>query len=126
LGSKDNEPKTMFANTLVDNNVWILRGAFKKNKAPLWKALEQKASGSLANRREVNVGKLASVTKDGDTVMVPGKLLSSGSIGHKLTVCAFSFSEMSIKKIKAAGGSVITLGDLVNKYPEGKGVRIIG
>ena len=30
----------MLANTVIDNTIWTLRRAFKKNKAPIWKALE--------------------------------------------------------------------------------------
>jgi large subunit ribosomal protein L18e len=116
----------MFANTLVDNTVWILRNAAKKSKAPIWKDLERRISGPRSNRSEVNLGTLAQVTKANEIVMVPGKLLGTGNIGHKLTVCAFAVSEQTVRKIGQVGGKVITLEELIKKYPEGKGVRIIG
>jgi len=116
----------MFANTLVDNTVWILRGAAKKTKAPIWRDLERRVSGPRSNKSEVNLGTLAQVTKANEIVMVPGKLLGTGSIGHRLTVCAFSISESAARKLGQVGGKVITLEDLTKKYPEGKGVRIIG
>jgi large subunit ribosomal protein L18e len=43
-----------------------------------------------------------------------------------LTVCAFSISETAARKIKESGGNVATFDDLINKHPDGKGVRIIG
>jgi large subunit ribosomal protein L18e len=116
----------MFANTLVDNTVWTLRKAAKANKAPIWKDLEDRVSGPRSNKSEVNLGKLAQVTKASEVVMVPGKVLGTGSLGHKLTVCAFSVSETAVKKIANIGGKVVTLEDLIKKYPDGKGVRIIG
>ncbi len=116
----------MFANTLVDNTVWILRNAAKKSKAPIWKDLERRVSGPRSNMREVNVSTLAQVTKPNEIVMIPGKVLGTGSIGHKLTVCAFSISEQAARKVGQAGGKVIMLEDLIKKHPEGKGVRIIG
>jgi large subunit ribosomal protein L18e len=116
----------MFANTLVDNTVWTLRKANKANKAPIWKDLEDRVSGPRSNKSEVNLGKLAQVTKASEVVMVPGKVLGTGSLGHKLTVCAFSVSETAVKKIANVGGKVVTLEDLIKKYPDGKGVRIIG
>jgi large subunit ribosomal protein L18e len=116
----------MFANTMVDNTVWTLRQAFKKSKAPIWQALEQEIAGPRLNRREVNVGKLAEVTKAGEVVVIPGKVLGTGTLGHKLTVCAFSISESAAQKVVNAGGKVATFEDLIKKHPDGKGVRIIG
>lgn len=116
----------MFANTLMEGTIWTLRKAFKKNKAPIWRALENELLGPRSNRREVNISKLSNVTKDAQIIIVPGKVLGSGAIGHKLTVCAVSLSEMATKKITASGGKVITLDDLVEKYPDGRGVHIIG
>jgi len=116
----------MFANTMLDNTVWTLRTAFKKTKAPIWRALEEELSGPRANRREVNVGKLAELTKSGEVLVVPGKILGTGNLGHKLIVCAYSVSEGAAKKIVSAGGKVISFEDLAKKHPDGRGVRIIG
>lgn len=116
----------MFANTLVDTTVWTLRKASKKSKAPIWKELEARMAGPRSNKSEVNLGRLATVTKASEVVMVPGKVLATGSLGHKLTVCAFSISEAAAKKIGEVGGKVVTLDDLIKKYPDGRGVRIIG
>ena len=116
----------MFASTLVDNTIWTLRQAFKKNKASIWRALEGELAGPRANRREINVRRLAEITKSDEVVVIPGKVLGTGALGHKLTVSAFSISESAAKKVLTAGGKVITFEDLVKKYPDGKGVRIIG
>jgi large subunit ribosomal protein L18e len=116
----------MFANTLVDNTVWILRKAAKKSKAPIWRDLEDRVSGPRSTKSEVNLGKLAQVTKASEVIVVPGKVLGTGNLGHKLTVCAFSISESATKKITDLGGDVISLDTLITKYPDGKGVRIIG
>jgi large subunit ribosomal protein L18e len=116
----------MYANTMLDNTLWTLRLAFKKTKAPIWRALEEELSGPRANRREINVGTLGEITKTGEVLVVPGKVLGAGTLGHKLTVCAYSVSEGAAKKIITAGGKVINFEDLVKKHPDGKGVRIIG
>ena len=116
----------MFAHTVIDNTIWGLRNAFKKNKAPIWRALQDELAGPRANRREINVRRLAEITKADDVVVVPGKVLGTGNLGHKLTVCAFSISETAAKKIVESGGKVMAFDDLINDYPDGKGVRIIG
>jgi large subunit ribosomal protein L18e len=116
----------MIANTLVGNIVWTLRKAFKKNKTSIWKFLEHEISKPRSIRRVVNISRLSSVTKNDEVIIVPGKVLGSGEMDHKLTVCAFSISEMAAKKITDVGGNVITLNELVDRYPDGRGVRIIG
>lgn len=116
----------MLANSMVDTTIWTLRSAFKKSKAPIWRALEEELSGSRINRREINIRRLAQVTKAGEVVVVPGKILGTGNLGHKLTVCAFSISESAAKRVIESGGKVVTFEDLIKKHPEGKGVRIIG
>jgi len=93
----------MFNDTLIDNTVWILRKAFKSNKAQIWKALEKEFSRSRSNRRQVNIQRLDKITNNGDIVVVPGKILGNGTLGHKLTVYAYSFSETAINKLNTAG-----------------------
>lgn len=116
----------MFAQTVSDNTIWSLRNAFKRNKAPIWRALQEELAGPRANRREINVRRLAEITKADEVVIVPGKVLGTGSLGHKLTVCAFSISETAARKIIESSGKVVTFDDLINNHPDGKGVRIIG
>jgi large subunit ribosomal protein L18e len=116
----------MFVHTVIDNTISSLRKAFKTNKAPIWRALEEELAGPRANRREINVRRLAEITKADEVVVVPGKVLGTGNLGHKLTVCAFSISETAAKKIVDSGGKVMAFDDLINNHPDGKGVRIIG
>jgi len=116
----------MFAMSSIQDNIWTLRRASKKNKAPIWRALERELTRPRRNRREVNVGALADKTDDGQVIVVPGKVLGSGEIGHKLTLCAITISESATKKIIACGGKLVSLSNLVEQYPDGKGVRVIG
>jgi len=116
----------MFANTLVDNTIWTLRHAFKKNRSPIWHVLEAELAGPRAGRREINVRRLAEITRSDEVIVIPGKLLGTGQLGHKLTVCAFSISESAAKKVLTAGGKIMTFEELIKNYPEGKGVRVIG
>jgi large subunit ribosomal protein L18e len=116
----------MFANPVVKETIWTLRRAFKSSKAPIWRYLEQEISRARSIRREVNISRLASVTKNGEIVVVPGKVLGLGEMDHKLTVYAFSFSERARKNIIDVGGTVIGLDGLIGSYPDGKGVRVIG
>lgn len=57
---------------------------------------------------------------------MPSKILASGEISHKLTIWCFAISEAATKKILDAGGKILALDNLIKKYPDGKGVRLIG
>lgn len=117
---------SMFTNTLNDNTKSSLRNAYKRSGSPIWKSIEKKFQSSRSNRSEVNVSKLDNITKEGDIVIVPGKVLGSGIINHKIILSCFSISVAAMKKIIDCGGEVITINELVQQYPDGKGVRIIG
>ncbi len=73
----------------------------------------------------VNVSKINRYAKEGEMVVVPGKVLGAGVLEKKVTVAALSFSEQAIVKIKLAGGRAITLKQAANENPRGKNVRII-
>jgi large subunit ribosomal protein L18e len=116
----------MFANALTEGIVWTLRRAFKKSKAPIWRVLEEHIKNHRSNKVEVNIDKLANLTTEGDIVIVPGKVLGSGTIDHKLTICTFSISRSAAKKIANTGSNIVTIDYLTEKCPDGNGVRIIG
>lgn len=113
-------------NQLVINMVRELRQASSKNKAPIWSKLAQMVQKPTAAHRIINVGKLNSVTNDNDVVVVPGKILATGNISHKITLCSFSISTAAAKKITQAGGKIIGYSEMISKFPTGKGVRMIG
>lgn len=116
----------MLTEGVIVDTLWTLRKASKETKAPLWKDLERRLLNSRSNRREVNLDKLSKFTKEGDVIIVPGKLLGAGNLGHSVIVFAYSVSELASRKVKEAGGQILALGDLVEKYPHGSGVKIIG
>ena len=74
----------------------------------------------------VNVGKISRLTKAGDVVLVPGKVLGGGFISHKVVIGAHSFTPSAKAKIAEAGGKALRLPTFVEKYPSGEGVTIIG
>jgi large subunit ribosomal protein L18e len=123
---EDDKVTSMFTNTLNDNTKSNLRNAYKRSGSPIWKSIEKKFKSSRSNRSEVNVSKLDNITKEGDIVIVPGKVLGSGIINHKIILSSFSISVAAMKKVIDCGGEVITINELVEQYPDGKGVRIIG
>tara|TARA_Y100000310_G_C20255049_1_gene610930 strand:- start:214 stop:591 length:378 start_codon:yes stop_codon:yes gene_type:complete len=103
-----------------------LEDCSRSEKIPLWKRVADDLGKSSRSRRVVNLSKLNRFTKADEVVVVPGKVLGSGVLSHKLTVTAFQFSGEATKKIVEAGGVVIPLQDFIKESPKGKRVRVIG
>ena len=103
-----------------------LKDASKKNKAPIWSRLAKLALKPSSSRRTINISKIDKLTKDGDVIVVPGKVLGTGGMSHKITLCSFSISNSGAQKIIQQGGNIWSYSELIKNHPTGKGVTIIG
>ncbi len=73
-----------------------LKQASKKNEAPIWSRLADLAL-KPSSRRVVNLTRINQVTKNNDVLFVPGKVLGTGNISHKIILCSFSKISLSYK-----------------------------
>ncbi|MGC8831603.1 MAG: 50S ribosomal protein L18e [Thermoproteota archaeon] len=94
-------------------------------KSRFWRSVGKLLSRPGRRMPEVNVGKIAHLTTPGDRVVVPGKVLGKGEIGHSITVAAFSFSSSALAKLRSAGCTVMRLDEFARSEPKGSGVKII-
>ena len=113
-------------NQIVIQMVKTLRVASKKNNAPIWERLADLALKPTRAKRTMNLGQLDKFVSDNDVVVVPGKVLGTGSLSHKITLCSFSISTTGAKKVTQSGGKIIDFAQLIKNNPTGKGVKIIG
>lgn len=95
-------------------------------KARFWKRVLEEAERSRRQRRVVNLYKLNRLTKAGDIVYVPGKVLGAGNMDHPITISAFGFSKTAYEKLLKSGSTVLTTREFAEKYPTGSGVKLIG
>ncbi len=110
----------------ISKTVGALEKAAHGNEAPIWSKIIKMARGSISADRVVNIKKIAEHTNEGDSVIVPGKVLGVGDIPHKITLYSFSISEPAAKIITKAGGSVKPVEDAVKNHPTGKGLIMLG
>ena len=89
-----------------------LKNASKKNDAPIWLKLSKSALKSNSSQKTINLKKIHDNSDDGTAVVIAGKVLGTGTIAHK--------------KIKESGGEVIKFSEMIERFPTGKGVKIIG
>jgi large subunit ribosomal protein L18e len=103
-----------------------LESAAKENGSSIWSVVAKELSRVRRNRREVNVHRINRHTADGDVVVVPGKVLGDGSLGHRVDVAAFHFTEGAERKIREAGGRPMSILELVQNNPKGSKVKLMG
>ena len=95
----------------------------KKNKA--WIGVAGILSGPRRKNVNANLNDLNKDTKSGDTLVVPGKVLSLGQMDKKMNIVAIGFSSLAREKILKSGGKTLSILEEIKKNPEAKNVKIL-
>ena len=112
-------------NTQTENLVRSLKRLSIEQECKLWKRIASDLEKPARNRRLVNVYKVDKYAKDGEVIVVPGKVCGEGELSKKVTVAAFKFSDSAREKITKSG-KAITIQELMKDNPKGQKVRILG
>lgn len=118
--------KTGPTNPLLISLVKELKKKAIEEKVGIWKRVAEDLEKPTRQRREVNLYTIDKYAKDGEIIVVPGKVLGTGDITKKVNVAAFSFSQSALDKILKVGGKTLTIQELVKQNSKGKDVRIMG
>jgi large subunit ribosomal protein L18e len=113
----------------TDPSLMVLIEDLKKESrdggAAIWRDIARRLEKPKRSWAEVNISRLERYADDGDTIIVPGKVLGAGNLSKKLTVAAYRFSETARDMIEKAGGRNLTIEELVEENPSGSRVRIM-
>src|SRR3989344_1886309 len=113
-------------NPVAQQLITELKVVARKEDAPLWARIALDLERPTRNRRAVNVYTIDKYAKEGETVVIPGKVLGTGDLSHKVTVAAFTFSKQAVDKIHGAGGKVLAIHELLKQNPKGSKERVLG
>ncbi len=102
-----------------------LKAQERETGAAIWRDIAKRLEKPRKNWAETNLSKLDRYAKEGDVIIVPGKVLAAGKISKTVTVAAYSFSEAARAAILASGGNALCIPELMEKNPKGTGVRIM-
>jgi len=94
-----------------------------KNKA--WHRVAQIISNSTKKYSSVNLSKIDKGTKAGDTIIILGKVLSSGNLTKKIRICALSFSSQTLEKLKESKSESVSILEEIKINPKAQGIKII-
>ncbi len=94
----------------------VLSKASKSDKTPkLWGRVYELLAVPARRRVGVNLYKLNKHTKEGDNVVVPGKVLSMGSLDHKINIAALEYSKKAIQQLGSANCKMVTIQEMIGQ-----------
>ena len=117
--------QTKTSNPEILSLLQFLRKASGKNDSSLWRDIAKYLSKSKRKRVAVNIGLINRSSQKNDDLVIPGKVLGSGSIDHPVQVAAYAFSDLARDKIHKAKGKCLSISELVESNPRGSNVKII-
>ncbi|MFB3889456.1 MAG: 50S ribosomal protein L18e [Candidatus Bathyarchaeia archaeon] len=118
--------ETKTTNPEIIQLIDLLKKQSKVQEAGIWLDVAEHLAKPSRQRVAVNLSQINRVTARSDTVVVPGKVLASGTLDHAVTVAAFGASAKARAKLAAAKAKYLSIAELVAKNPKGSNVRIIG
>jgi large subunit ribosomal protein L18e len=118
--------ETKSTNPEIVQLIRFLKKQSKEKNAAIWLTVAEHLAKPSRQRIAVNLSKINRYTEKSETIIVPGKILASGTLDHALTVAAFSASDKAKEKLTAAKAKYLSITELVEKNPQGSNVKIIG
>jgi len=114
-------PTNLFLRKLIEK----LKKLSKKENANVWKDVAYYLEKPTRQRPEVNLVKVEKVAKEGETIIIPGKLLGGGNLTKKVTVVYWRASRSAIKKLEENGIEHYSLEKYMEINPKGSNTRIL-
>jgi large subunit ribosomal protein L18e len=102
-----------------------LRKTSKAQEAPIWADVADYLAKTRSQRVAVNLSSINRNTDKAAVVVVPGKILASGTLDHAVTVASFEASAQAKAKLEAAKSKYLTIKELMEQNPKGSNVKII-
>ena len=106
-------------------NSELVETILKAAKSEKWLEIARIISGPRRKRMNLNLDEIEKIAKEGEAIVVPGKVLSQGEIKKKIKIIALVFSENAMEKLSKAKKDFLTIAEEIKKNPDAKGIRII-
>ena len=117
--------ETKSTNPEIIHLIRFLKKEGREKQANIWLDVAEHLSKPSRQRIAVNLSRINRNTKRSDVIIVPGKVLGTGSLTHSITIAAFDMSSKAKDKLKAARAKSLSIPELVEKNPKGSNIKII-
>ena len=103
----------------------IVDTIIQSKKLKSWREIANMVSGPRRRQASLNLSQIDKETKEGDTVIIPGKVLSGGKVSKKIRIAALYFSKSAEKKLKEKKCEVVKIKDEIKINPGAKGLKVL-
>ena len=117
--------ETKSTNPEIIQLIQFLKKQSKAQEAGIWLDVAENLARPSRQRAAVNLSKINRYTEKNATIIVPGKVLASGTLDHAVTVAAFGASDKAKEKMAAVKAKYMSITDLMEKNPKGSNVIIM-
>lgn len=90
-----------------------------------WLDVARVLSGSRKNMVNFNLEKINNKAKEGEIVIIPGKVLSQGDVDKKIKIIAFGFSKKAEEKLSKSKIKFSHINEEIKINPTAKGIKIL-
>ena len=106
-------------------NPEVVETIFQAKKNKKWLEVADILTRPRRLKTILNLDQIDKVSKEGDTIVVPGKVLGEGNVTKRFRLVALKFSDEAGKKLKEKKCEVVSLKEEITKNKEAKGIRIL-
>lgn len=106
-------------------NTELVKTIIASKKNPAWFNVAEILSGPRRKRVNLNLEDIDKSSKEGEKIIIPGKVLSQGEITKKVNVYALGFSEKARDKLLKAKCEISSILEEIKKNPEAKGIKVL-
>ncbi|MEK6898901.1 MAG: hypothetical protein AABW79_02270 [Nanoarchaeota archaeon] len=82
-------------------------------------------SSSTRKMPSINLKEIDLVMKEGDIIVVPGKVIGNGDLSKKGKICAMGFSASAIAKLHKAKCPAIKISEEIKSNSKAEGVKVL-
>ena len=121
----------MKAKTLIEKqlkrktNPELVETIIAAKKAKAWGEVAGLISTPRKRHTSINLSEIDKKAKQGDIIVIPGKVLSQGELSKKIKIVALNFSEKAREKLLKSGSEAISMLKEIKSNPEAKGIKIL-
>ena len=116
---------TLKARIHSKTNPKVAAAIFLAMKSPAWMKFAKLLSQSTRKHSSVNLREIDKQTSMGDTILVPGRVLSVGEITKKIRICSFGISKEALERLTKTRSEWISILDEIKKNPKAEGFKVI-
>jgi len=103
----------------------LVKTIINSKKSEAWVKISHIISRPRRKKISLNLDEISAQCKDGESVLIPGKVLGTGNIDKKVKIIALYYSESAREKLKKSKIEALHIDEEMKKNPEAKNIKIL-